>query len=60
LEQAAFPLVVYEAAILFESGNYKDFDWISVLSLEGEFNEQNYTKQVLKMRNGLMNSGFQK
>jgi dephospho-CoA kinase len=28
LEHAAFPLVVYEAAILFESGSYKDFDWI--------------------------------
>jgi dephospho-CoA kinase len=24
----AFPIVVYEAAILFESGNYKDFDSI--------------------------------
>jgi dephospho-CoA kinase len=28
LEHAAFPLVVYETAILFESGNYKNFDWI--------------------------------
>jgi dephospho-CoA kinase len=40
LEHAAFPLVVYEAAILFESGNYKDFDWIiSVCSLEGRIHE---------------------
>jgi dephospho-CoA kinase len=28
LEHKAFPLVIYEAAILFESGNYKDFDFI--------------------------------
>lgn len=28
LEHKAFPIVVYEAAILFESGNYKDFDVI--------------------------------
>ena len=28
LKQQAFPIVVYEAAILFESGNYKDFDVI--------------------------------
>jgi dephospho-CoA kinase len=28
LEHVTFPLVVYEAAILFENGNYKDFDWI--------------------------------
>jgi dephospho-CoA kinase len=27
-EHKAFPLVIYEAAILFESGNYKDFDFI--------------------------------
>jgi dephospho-CoA kinase len=26
LGKKAFPIVVYEAAILFESGNYKDFD----------------------------------
>jgi dephospho-CoA kinase len=32
LEHAAFPLVVYEAAILFESGSYKDFDWIISVS----------------------------
>lgn len=25
---AGSPLVVYETAILFENGNYKDFDWI--------------------------------
>lgn len=28
LEHSAFPIVVYEAAILFESGNYEDFDEI--------------------------------
>jgi dephospho-CoA kinase len=28
LEQKASPIVLYEAAILFESGNYKDFDFI--------------------------------
>jgi dephospho-CoA kinase len=28
LEHNGFPLVVYEAAILFENGNYKNFDWI--------------------------------
>ncbi|TDE05475.1 dephospho-CoA kinase [Flavobacterium hiemivividum] len=28
LEHKAFPIVVYEAAILFESGSYKDFDVI--------------------------------
>ncbi|MFQ3173845.1 MAG: dephospho-CoA kinase [Flavobacterium sp.] len=28
LEHNEFPLVVYEAAILFENGNYKNFDWI--------------------------------
>jgi dephospho-CoA kinase len=28
LEHNEFPIVVYEAAILFESGNYKDFDVI--------------------------------
>jgi dephospho-CoA kinase len=27
-EHAGSPLVVYETAILFENGNYKDFDWI--------------------------------
>jgi dephospho-CoA kinase len=32
LEHAVFPLVVYEAAILFESGNYKDFDWIITIT----------------------------
>lgn len=32
LEHKKFPLVVYEAAILFESGNYKDFDWIITVS----------------------------
>lgn len=32
LEHKNFPLVVYEAAILFESGNYKDFDWIITVS----------------------------
>lgn len=32
LDHEEFPLVVYEAAILFESGNYKDFDWIITVS----------------------------
>ncbi|HEY4617212.1 MAG TPA: dephospho-CoA kinase [Flavobacterium sp.] len=32
LDHEKFPLVVYEAAILFESGNYKDFDWIITVS----------------------------
>jgi dephospho-CoA kinase len=27
-DHAGSPLVVYETAILFENGNYKDFDWI--------------------------------
>jgi dephospho-CoA kinase len=26
LDHKEFPIVIYEAAILFESGNYKDFD----------------------------------
>jgi dephospho-CoA kinase len=30
LEHKEFPIVIYEAAILFESGNYKDFDLITV------------------------------
>jgi dephospho-CoA kinase len=32
LEHEAFPLVVYEAAILFENDNYKNFDWIITIS----------------------------
>jgi dephospho-CoA kinase len=28
LEHKEFPIIIYEAAILFESGNYKDFDSI--------------------------------
>jgi dephospho-CoA kinase len=28
LEHKELPIVIYEAAILFESGNYKDFDSI--------------------------------
>jgi dephospho-CoA kinase len=28
LDHKEFPIVIYEAAILFESGNYKDFDLI--------------------------------
>ncbi|SDX20404.1 dephospho-CoA kinase [Flavobacterium degerlachei] len=32
LEHKNFPLVVYEAAILFENGNYKNFDWIITIS----------------------------
>lgn len=28
LEHKKFPIIIYEAAILFESGNYKDFDLI--------------------------------
>jgi dephospho-CoA kinase len=30
LDHKEFPIVIYEAAILFESGNYKDFDLITV------------------------------
>jgi dephospho-CoA kinase len=58
LEQAAFPLVVYEAAILFESGNYKDFDWIISVSapLEGRIQrvierDKTTREQVLKRIN---------
>lgn len=32
LDHEKFPLVVYEAAILFENGNYKNFDWIITIS----------------------------
>lgn len=32
LDHERFPLVVYEAAILFENGNYKNFDWIITIS----------------------------
>ncbi|MFT5963359.1 MAG: dephospho-CoA kinase [Flavobacterium sp.] len=58
LELAAFPLVVYEAAILFESGNYKDFDWIISVSapLESRIQrvierDQTTREQVLKRIN---------
>jgi dephospho-CoA kinase len=36
LEHTGVPIVVYEAAILFESGNYKDFDWIITVTAPKE------------------------
>jgi dephospho-CoA kinase len=39
LDHKEFPIVIYEAAILFESGNYKDFDLIITVTapLESKF-----------------------
>jgi dephospho-CoA kinase len=34
LDHKEFPIVIYEAAILFESGNYKDFIIITTAPLE--------------------------
>jgi dephospho-CoA kinase len=34
LDHKEFPIVIYEAAILFESGNYKDFDLMVTAPLE--------------------------
>jgi dephospho-CoA kinase len=58
LEHDTFPYVIYEAAILFESGNYKDFDLIITVTAPVEsriqrvINRDNTTRnQVLKRIN---------
>lgn len=45
LRHAAFPFVIYEAAILFESGNYKDFDMIITVTAPLESRIQRVMKR---------------
>jgi dephospho-CoA kinase len=46
LGKKAFPIVVYEAAILFESGNYKDFDSIITVTAPLESRIQELLSEI--------------